>query len=287
MRLHPSAPNPMRPSRPEYLKPPRTLPSESLLSFILIVEDYAPIRRFMKAAVAPLAREVIATGSARKAVAIAKARSPDRILVDLRLPDMHGTALIARLRHLEVRSPIIVVTGYPDDLPDEISALGVLAVFHKPVTVRQLQNAVRAVPMSESPSLAAPPMNAAERWVTVVEAGLDSKTDPRTRTDLARCGHVSLGVFKDVCYQLDISARQTCRLVRVLRAIRIARERSSRLEDSLDVGDHRTLGPLLDAAGLTGGAEPPSIAAFLERQRFIPGTSKAIQLLKQRLARRR
>jgi len=130
-------------------------------------------------------------------------------------------------------------------------------------------------------------MNAAERWVTLVEAGLGSGTDPRTRTDLARCGHVSLGVFKDVCHQLRISARQTCRLVRVLRAIRIARECGARLEDSFAVGDHRTLGPLLTAAGRTGGAEPPSMAAFLERQRFIPGTSKAIQLLKERLAHHR
>lgn len=285
MRVHPSTPNATPPSTPRNLKPSGSISSEPVLSCILIVEDDATVRRFIKAAVAPLAHDVIAMGSARRAIVIATARAPDRILVDLRLRDLHGTSLIARLRHLEVDSPIIVVTGYADDLPDEIRAMGVTAVLHKPVTIRQLQDAVKAVPLSGRPPQTPPPMNAAERWVTLVEAGVRSMTDPRTRTDLARCGHVSLGVFKDFCQQLHISARQTCRLVRVLRAIRIAHERGARLEDSLDVGDHRTLGPLLTAAGLTDGAETPSIAAFLERQHFIPGGSKAIQLLRQRLTR--
>ncbi len=136
MRFHPSTPNPP-PSSPEDFEPP-SLPSEPVLSCILVVEDKAIIRRFIKAAVAPLAHEVIATGSARRAVAIANARSPDLILVDLRLRDVHGTSLIARVRHLGVRSSIIVVTGYPDDLPDEVRALGVAAVLHKPVTARSL-----------------------------------------------------------------------------------------------------------------------------------------------------
>jgi hypothetical protein len=179
------------------------------------------------------------------------------------------------------------VTGFPDDLPDEIRALGVSAVLHKPVTISQLQEAVKAATSAGLPPQTSSPMNAAERWAALVEAGLDSPTDPRTRTDLARCGHVSLGVFKDFCQQLHVSARQTCRLVRVLRAIRIAHERDAPLEDSLDFGDHRTLGPLLTAAGLTDGAETPSIAAFLDRQHFIPATCKGIELLKQRLARRR
>lgn len=284
--MPPAGPPARPPERHDMRGHDSTAKPDPLLSFILIVEDSPRIRRFIKFAVAPLAREVIATGSARKALSMAATRAPDRIFVDLRLPDLHGTALIGRLRHLDIRSPIIVVTGYPDDLPDEIKALGIDAVLHKPVIVDQLQNAVRAVRVCDLPRHAPSAMNAAERWVALVDAGLHSMSDPRTRTDLARCGHISLGVFKDICLQLHISARQTCHLVRVLRAVRIANQGGGRPEDALDVGDHRTLGRLLNEAGITDGGESPSITAFLERQRFIPRPNRAMQLLQQRLARR-
>lgn len=69
----------------------------------------------------------------------------DVVLLDVRLPDVDGTALCARIRELYPELPIVVCTGEAQS--DEVAALmrlGAVRYFCKPVAVDELLSTVEA-----------------------------------------------------------------------------------------------------------------------------------------------
>ena len=76
----------------------------------------------------------------------------DLVIMDLRLPNalgeadsLEGMALIRRIRDLGYRGPVIVLSGWPDDLygrPEEELVSRILA---KPVGTRELLNTIRGL----------------------------------------------------------------------------------------------------------------------------------------------
>ena len=57
----------------------------------------------------------------------------DCLVVDYKMADLDGLELATRLRRLEVKTPIILITGYPDqNIPAKASSAGVCQVLLKP-----------------------------------------------------------------------------------------------------------------------------------------------------------
>jgi FixJ family two-component response regulator/AraC-like DNA-binding protein len=83
------------------------------------------------------------TGSA--GLAMARSSTYDAILLDLRLPDMSGLAVLERMAEEKCRAPILVVTGYAD-VETAVAAMRLRAVDFrkKPLFGDQLIDAVRA-----------------------------------------------------------------------------------------------------------------------------------------------
>jgi DNA-binding NarL/FixJ family response regulator len=84
------------------------------------------------------------SGTAREAEAHIREVTPDLILVDLRLPDLDGVALIRDARQAAFRNPILVVTSVTSD-EQVLAALGAGAngyLFKEDLDVR-LGNALR------------------------------------------------------------------------------------------------------------------------------------------------
>jgi two-component system response regulator FixJ len=67
------------------------------------------------------------------------------IVTDIRMPQMSGIELIARLKEMEIRDPIIVITGHAD-VPMAIQALkqGVADFIEKPFSDEVILDAIRA-----------------------------------------------------------------------------------------------------------------------------------------------
>lgn len=80
---------------------------------------------------------VVATGE--EALKFARERSPDLVLVDLRMPGMGGLDVVQELRGLDSSMAIIVLTGY-GSIPTAISAtkLGADYYLSKPADVDQI-----------------------------------------------------------------------------------------------------------------------------------------------------
>jgi DNA-binding response OmpR family regulator len=115
--------------------------------------------------------------TAAAALAQADARSYDLILLDLRLPDATGLAVLETIRSRGIHTPVLVLTGF-GDVPTSVAAmrLGAADVRQKPLVGDELLDAVRSVQSSgcaertSSPAFAdvqracKPLLAAVDRW---------------------------------------------------------------------------------------------------------------------------
>ena len=74
-----------------------------------------------------------------------KAGTVDVIVTDLCMPRMDGVALLRHLRAEGVKTPVLVVTGFPDTMgPDLRRELGVAELLLKPVDLAHLKERILA-----------------------------------------------------------------------------------------------------------------------------------------------
>jgi two-component system KDP operon response regulator KdpE len=105
---------------------------------ILVIEDEAPIRRFLRVSLANENYEVAEAETAEKGIKLAASLPPDLILLDLGLPDLDGMEVIRRLREWST-VPIIVLSARGRE-NDKVSALdaGADDYLTKPFSVSEL-----------------------------------------------------------------------------------------------------------------------------------------------------
>lgn len=60
------------------------------------------------------------------------------VVTDLRLPGMHGTALLARLRELGCAVPLVFITAHPNDIARHAATGDAVCVLRKPFDSDQL-----------------------------------------------------------------------------------------------------------------------------------------------------
>lgn len=239
--------------------------------------------------------------SGAEGIARATAHKFDLMLIDLRLPDMEGTEMIRVLRHSGIAVPFVLVSAFmTSDIAAEAMKLGPIAVIDKPVAIDELSAIAlaaagnwRASQMPRhlgadrggpSPNGPARPRSAAERWARHVLKACESEGDLKTLADWAKCVGVSYSSVRESCRLLDIQPRNARDLVRVLRAVIKSRYDHCSPKVLLDVSDSRTLGILMNRAGM--GVTPLSsvtVKEFLMSQRFIARENEGLRVLQQLL----
>lgn len=110
----------------------------------LVVDDEAPIRRFLRSALVAEGFEVEEAGSIADATRIASATRFDLAVLDLGLPDGDGISLIEPMRG--AGAPAIIVLSALDDEPRKVMALdnGADDFVSKPFGVAEFMARVRA-----------------------------------------------------------------------------------------------------------------------------------------------
>ena len=120
---------------------------------ILLVDEMEWFRELGTLFLSPSSR-VLATGSAREALQIARAEHPDIIITDLDMPDYDGAELCCAVRRDPVLAytPVIIVNGSerPEDHARAIRA-GASDVLGKPLARESLLESVRRLTCSETP----------------------------------------------------------------------------------------------------------------------------------------
>jgi len=110
---------------------------------VLVVEDEAPIRRFLKAALEAQKFKLLEATTGAQAIAMAASHNPDIILLDLGLPDIDGLEVIRRLREWS-HTPIIVISARGKDT-EKVEGLdaGADDYLAKPFSVEELSARMR------------------------------------------------------------------------------------------------------------------------------------------------
>jgi two-component system KDP operon response regulator KdpE len=110
---------------------------------VLVIEDEAPIRRFLKAALEGQGFRWLEAATGAQGLAMAASHNPDIILLDLGLPDIDGLEVIKRMRDW-AGTPIIIISARGRDA-DKVEGLdaGADDYLTKPFSVEELAARMR------------------------------------------------------------------------------------------------------------------------------------------------
>ena len=140
----------------------------SAAPLVLIIEDEAPIRRFLRASLAEEGYRFNEAETAREGLRLASSQPPDLIILDLGLPDQNGLDVLKQIRDWSA-VPIIIVSARGQE-GDKVLALdtGANDYLTKPFGVGELMARIRV-----ALRLAAQTTKTAESTFTIGELQVD------------------------------------------------------------------------------------------------------------------
>lgn len=113
------------------------------MSRILVVDDEAPIRRFLRISLGANGHQVAEAENGAEALALVRADPPDLVILDLGLPDMDGQDVVSAIREI---SPVpILILSVRAGEADKVEALdrGAEDYVAKPFGIAELMARVR------------------------------------------------------------------------------------------------------------------------------------------------
>jgi CheY-like chemotaxis protein len=115
--------------------------------WILVADDDDAVREVWTVMLTGAGYRVVPARTGREALDLARTVVPDLIMLDLRMPEMDGTAFLEVFERAPVlkRIPVLIVTGFPDDdVTHTAFGLNIVARLRKPVPQADLLGAVQA-----------------------------------------------------------------------------------------------------------------------------------------------
>jgi CheY-like chemotaxis protein len=142
---------------------------------VLLVDDQRQVTRMLRTSLELSGRsyDIVDVRTAEEALRETDLAPVDLVVTDLRLPEMSGLELIARLRQTRPAMRAILVTGQPTrQVEAQARALGVVAFIPKPVSTNLFLKAVDRALSTDPAGLPAPEIDgenarAAERLMTM------------------------------------------------------------------------------------------------------------------------
>jgi FixJ family two-component response regulator len=115
------------------------------MPFVAVVDDEESVRKALKRLLRAAGLEAESYATGQEFLEQAAQREPDCVVLDLHMPVMSGSQVLARIRKMPRRPPVVVITAH--DVPekrDECLAAGACAYLRKPLEDRLLLNAISA-----------------------------------------------------------------------------------------------------------------------------------------------
>ena len=114
---------------------------------ILVIEDQEDLAELYQSSLTKAGYEVTNAYTGEEGVAEFEANGADAVLLDMTLPEMHGTKVLEEIRNFSASVPVVVVTGETlAESRDACTRLGVSGYLSKPPDYDELLKTVeRAV----------------------------------------------------------------------------------------------------------------------------------------------
>ena len=113
-------------------------------SMIYVVDDDYDVRTSLRFLLETEAFDVRTFRSGSALLGSSTRNCADCLVIDYKMAELDGLELVTRLRRLDVSTPIILITGYPDEnISAKASSAGVRQVLLKPNLEDNLVDCVR------------------------------------------------------------------------------------------------------------------------------------------------
>jgi len=173
---------------------------------LLIVDDHPVVRTGLACLLEGTDIKIIAeAGSGNEAIKQAEKHHPDVILLDVRMPDGDGLAVLDKLRQKAPKSRVVMLSMY--DNPTYVAravALGACDYVLKGSPRESLIDVITAAAKDESPS----PAGALRRIARLmrIRQVIDDDDVPLTQRETQVLRHIALGLSnKEIARSLEIS----------------------------------------------------------------------------------
>jgi PAS domain S-box-containing protein len=117
---------------------------------VLFVDDEPALAQAAQKMLALLGYQVHTATSSLKAreLFISDPTAFDLVITDLTMPDMTGTRLVKELREIRPDVPVILCTGFSDQVSAEmLESMGISGLLLKPITIHEIAHAIRVALM--------------------------------------------------------------------------------------------------------------------------------------------
>src|ERR1700730_1578414 len=117
---------------------------------LLVVDDEPNVLYSIKKRFQSLKLEVVTAHTGRQGIDLTRDLRPDAVILDVRLTDMSGMEVFDRIREIDARLPVIIITAHAaTDTAIEAMKRGAFEYLLKPVDFHQLREVVqRALQLS-------------------------------------------------------------------------------------------------------------------------------------------
>lgn len=113
---------------------------------ILVVDDQFGVRRLLFETFQEDQHEVEMAANGAEALQLFIAFQPDLILMDMKMPGMNGIETLVKIRDLDRRVNVIMMTAYGEDHNiEQAKDLGILSYMGKPFDLFELRERVREI----------------------------------------------------------------------------------------------------------------------------------------------
>jgi len=119
---------------------------------LLIVDDEPNVRYSLERSLRSEVLDVSTASTAKHGLELVRDQRPDVVIMDVRLPDLSGLDAFDRIREIDSRLPVIVITAYAStETAIEAMKRGAFEYLLKPVDLHQLRDLVtRAIELSHA-----------------------------------------------------------------------------------------------------------------------------------------
>ncbi len=111
---------------------------------ILVVDDDDDVRRTIAQALETLAYDVAEAGDGDSAMAIFREQDPELVILDYRMPGMNGLEVADEMRRLRPDIPVIMASGFAQEIELRQPAGKSIPVLHKPFRLGELADLINA-----------------------------------------------------------------------------------------------------------------------------------------------